>query len=116
MKTERNIYMYSLLVLVTLGYCWIVRLGAVTFSIMTMEFELPLLTRIIVSNVRVCQVLLLVSLIINILWAVRQSRKDVTIDWHLRAVLNHTLFLLLCIVLHVGGMLVPLVIKIPVLK
>ena len=116
MKAERNIYIYSLLVLVTLGYCWVVRLGAVIFSIMTMEFELPLLTRIIVSNVRLCQILLLASLVINILWALKQSKKDITIDWYLRAAVNHTLFILLCIVLHVGGMLVPLLVKIPILK
>lgn len=119
MPSARRIIVYSLLILMTFGYCWLIWLGmgAYTCLLTQKQFgELPLITRLISIHPRPWQGLAVLSLFLNFIWAVVQSKRRVSYDAHATAAVTHICWLLTCFFLHGAGMLFPFIIEAYVIK
>ena len=116
MKSIRIYILYLLLVLATIGYCWLVYLAKGVFSGVTAGFMLPLISRITLGQYIVWQILAVVSLAANTVLAVMVNSQREDISEHIMGVLRHISWLLLCVFLHAAGWLMPFTIVTPAIK
>jgi hypothetical protein len=119
MFLKRKIIVYSLLALMTAGYCWLVRLGmgAYTAILTQKQFsELPLVTRVVSVHPHPWQALAVLSLLLNSTWAMVQSKRQVSYDAHATAAVTHVCWLVTCFFLHGAGMIFPFIIETYMIK
>ena len=113
MTQTRKILLYALLLLLTIGYAGLVDLAFAGFrQILSLESltALPLPTLWLSMHSLPWQLLAFASLLLNCAWAWREERKNPDGRSHLYAAALHTGWLLLCLLFHAIGMLMPFII------
>ncbi len=118
MTRTRKIVIYAVLLLLTIGYSWLIDLG---FSAYRLFLSLNKYTALTVPTHWLSmrqlpwQILACASLLLNFLWALRGEKKNADGRSHLYAAVLHANWLLLCLVAHVLGMLLPFVVRVYVI-
>jgi hypothetical protein len=118
MTRTRTILLYAVLLLLTIGYSWLVDLGIVAFrqylALRSLD-ALPLPSLWLSMRPLPWQLLAFVSLLLHSLWARHGERRGGDGRHHLYAAVLHCAWILLCLILHALGMLLPFVARVPVI-
>jgi len=119
MTQTRKILLYAVLLILTIGYCWLIDLGISMFCLIVSlkpYTALPLPTRWLSMHQLPWQLLAFASLLLNFLWALHGEKKNAEGRGHLYAAVLHTSWLLLCLIAHGLGMLLPFVTRVYVIR
>jgi len=118
MAKTRQALLYVLLLLLTIGYAWLVDLAFAAFrmylSLKSLD-ALPMPTLWLSIRPFSWQLLAFASLLLNFLWALRGEKKNPDGRGHLFAAVLHANWLLLCLIAHALGMLLPFVVRVYVI-
>lgn len=112
MSQTRKILLYIVLLLLTIAYSWLIDLGIRAFCLVVSlqpDAALPLPTLWLSMRQLPWQLLASISLLVNLFWALRSEKKNTDGRGHLYAAVLHASWLLLCLMAHVLGMLLPFV-------
>jgi len=118
---------YTLLVFLTVGYCWFIWLAVGVYARMLPQevfATFPLISKILAYNhalpfpyyVLPWQILALASLTTNFLWGKRRSQRLNSPEGHVLPAACHVGWILLSFFFNGIGMLLPLVTKVYVIK
>lgn len=119
MTKSRMILLYAVLLLLTIGYAGLVDLAFAGFrQFLSRESltALPVPTLWLSMHPLPWQLLAFASLLLNGAWAWRGERKNADGRCHLYAAVLHLGWLLLCLVAHLLGMLLPFVARVAVIR
>ena len=113
MKSMQNIFLYIGLLLLTIGYCWLIWLGFIAYSAYfpaNFYEDLPFITRITIYHqlpfpyhALPWQLLAVLSLILNFLWGLLRSKKLQSPDASIRPAICHIGWIVLSICWHGVG-------------
>ena len=112
MARTKKILLYAVLSLLTIAYAWLIDLGMSMFCLVVSlkpYTALPLPTLWLSVRQLPWQLLAFVSLLFNFLWALHSEKKNTDGRAHLYAAVLHASWLLLCLMAHALGMLLPFV-------
>lgn len=112
MNRARKILLYAVLLLLTIGYSWLLDLGISAFRLflsLNKYTALPVPTLWLSMHQLPWQILAFASLLLNSIWARHGERKSGDGRHHVYAAVLHASWLLLCLVAHLLGMLLPFV-------
>lgn len=119
MKRTKKILLYAVLLLLTAGYAGLVDQASAAFGqFISREglTALPVPTLWLSLHPLPWQLLAFASLLLNFLWALRGEKKNPDGRGHLYAAVLHQGWLLLCLMAHVLGMLLPFIARVYVIK
>ncbi len=119
MNRARKILLYAVLLLLTIGYAGLVDLAFAGFrQFLSRESltALPVPPLGLSLHPLPWQLLAFASLLLHFLWALRGEKKNADGRGHLYAAVLHLGWLLLCIVAHLLGMLLPFVVRVYVIR
>ncbi len=119
MNQARKTLLYAVLLLLTIGYSWLLDLGISAFRLflsLNKYTALPIPTLWLSMHPLPWQLLAFASLLLNGAWAWRGERKNADGRGHLYAAVLHLSWLLLCLVAHLLGMLLPFVARVAVIR
>lgn len=119
MTLPRKILLYAVLLLLTIGYAGLVDVAFTVFrQILARQSltALPLPTLWLSLHPLPWQLLAFASLLLNFAWAWRGERKSADGRGHLYAAVLHLSWLLLCLIAHLLGMLLPFVVRTYVIR
>ena len=114
MARTRKILLYAILLLMTIGYSWMIDLGISGFRVFVSQkpyTALPLLTHWLSMRQLPWQLLAFASLLINFFWALHGEKRNADGRAHLYAAVLHAGWLQLCLIAHMLGMLLPFIAK-----
>jgi hypothetical protein len=118
MTRTRTILLYAVLLLLTIGYSWLVDLGFAAFrqylALRSLD-ALPLPSLWLSMRPLPWQLLAFVSLLLNSLWARHGERSCGDGRHNLYAAALHCAWILLCLTAHALGMLLPFVARVYVI-
>jgi len=119
-------WIYLLLLMVTIGYCWLVWLVIAvveTYPLLDPGITPTLLSRITASgflpfpyHAVVWQLLAVTSLITTFVWGLRRAKSSDVLQAHTLPILVHLSWILLCLIWHGIGALDPMIVVNYILK
>jgi hypothetical protein len=118
MNRTKKILLYAILLLLTIGYSGLVDLAFAGFRQFLSRQSLtalPVPTLWLSLHPLPWQILAFASLLLNFLWALRVEKKNPDGRWHLYSAMLHQSWLLLCLIAHALGMLLPFVARVYVI-
>ena len=118
MTRTRKIPLYTVLLLLTIGYSWLIDLGFSAYRLflsLNKYTALPVPTHWLSLHQLPWQILAFASLLCNFLWALHGEKKNADGRGHLYAAVLHANWLLLCLIAHVLGMLLPFIARVYVI-
>ena len=119
MTQARKILLYAVLLLLTIGYAWLVDLGFDTYRLflsLNKYTALPIPTLWLSMHPLPWQVLAFASLLLNFFWALHGEKKNADGRGHLYAAVLHLGWLQLCLVFHALGMLLPFIARVCIIR
>ncbi len=114
MARFRKTLLYSLLIILTAGYCRFIELGMGAYRILLANYKLtcwPNLTEVLAIHHLPWQILAIASLLISSVLAFIRSKAEGSPDSHMVAALCHICWIGTCFFLHGIGMLEPFIIR-----
>lgn len=112
MSRTKKIVLYAVLLLLTITYSWLIDLGMRAFCLFVAQepyAAVPVPTLWLSMRQLPWQLLAFLSLLLNFIWALRSEKKNTDGRGHLYAAVLHASWLLLCLMAHMLGMLLPFV-------
>lgn len=114
MTLFRKIFLYSLLIILTAGYCWFIELGMGAYRILLANDNLTcwsILTDVLAIHPLPWQLLAIASLLINSAVAFIGSKEKGSSKSHMAGALCHICWIGACCFLHGIGMMEPFIIR-----
>ena len=112
--TAGKIFLHSLLIVVTIAYCWFIELAMAAFNTLLANWELTELSMLsVITAVKPLpwQILAIASLLINSVIAFIVSKKENGFQAHITAAVCHMLWIVSCVLIHGVGFLISFVIR-----
>ncbi len=115
----KKVFLYSLLVIITAGYCWFIELALGAFRLLLANYKYtcwPNLTEVLAIHPLPWQILAVMSLLANSLLAFLWKKEASSFEKHLAGAFCHVCWIVICFFLHGIGMLEPFIFRVYVLE